>query len=131
MKDKRTYRRGDIYLVDLGNHYGSEQGGFRPVVVIQNDIGNKYAPTLIVAPITSRTRKKAKQPTHYHPNKMECFSEPSMVLLEQITAIDKSRVKKFIGKFSKVQIKKVDYCIEISLCLRKVEQAVITAGDKL
>ena len=63
MKDKRVYRRGDIYLVDLGSHYGSEQGGCRPVLLIQNNVGNYYGPTLIVAPITSRFAKKANQPT--------------------------------------------------------------------
>lgn len=64
MKGKRIYRRGDIYLVDLGSHYGSEQGGCRPVLLIQNNVGNYYGPTLIVAPITSRFAKKANQPTH-------------------------------------------------------------------
>lgn len=62
MKGKRIYRRGDIYLVDLGSHYGSEQGGCRPVLLIQNNVGNYYGPTLIVAPITSRFAKKRINP---------------------------------------------------------------------
>ena len=115
MKDKRTYRRGDIYLVDLGNHCGSEQGGFRPVVVIQNDIGNKYAPTLIVAPITSRTWKKANQPTHFALVGVDNLVSPSVVLTEQILTIDKSRVIKFIGRISDEQMRSVDKAIKVSL----------------
>lgn len=131
MNKNLTYRRGDILLADLGKPTGSVQGGCRPVVIIQNDIGNKHSPTLIVAPITSRTWKKSKQPTHYHLDKMDCLSESSMVLLEQITTIDKSRVKKFMGKLDKAQMKKVDYCIEISLGLCEVGKVELSTGDKL
>lgn len=131
MNNTLNYRRGDILLADLGKPTGSVQGGCRPVVVIQNDIGNKHAPTLIVAPITSRTWKKAKQPTHYHLDKMDCLSESSMVLLEQITTIDKIRVKKHIGKLDKAQMKKVDYCIEISLGLCEVGKVELTTEGKL
>lgn len=100
-------------------------------MIIQNDIGNKYSPTLIVAPITSRTWKKSKQPTHYHLGKTECLSESSMVLLEQITTIDKSCVKKYMGKLDKVQMKKVDYCIEISLGLCEVGKVELYTGGTL
>ena len=131
MNNTLNYRRGDILLADLGKPTGSVQGGCRPVVVIQNDIGNKHAPTLIVAPITSRTWKKSKQPTHYHLDKMDCLSESSMVLLEQITTVDKSRVKKFIGKLDRAQMKKVDYCIEISLGLCEVGKVELTTEGKL
>ena len=131
MNNNLTYRRGDILLADLGKPIGSVQGGCRPVVVIQNDIGNKYAPTLIVAPITSRIWKKAEQPTHYQLNKLECLSESSMVLLEQITTIDKSRVKKNIGKLDKAQMKKIDYCIEISLGLCEIGKVAISTEGKL
>lgn len=131
MNNTLNYRRGDILIADLGKPTGSVQGGCRPVVVIQNDIGNKHAPTLIVAPITSRTWKKSKQPTHYHLDKMDCLSESSMVLLEQITTIDKSRVKKFIGKLDRAQMKKVDYCIEISLGLCEVGKVELTTEGKL
>ena len=131
MNNTLNYRRGDILLADLGKPTGSVQGGCRPVVVIQNDIGNKHAPTLIVAPITSRTWKKSKQPTHYHLDKMDCLSESSMVLLEQITTIDKSRVKKFMGKLDRAQMKKVDYRIEISLGLCEVGKVELTTEGKL
>ena len=64
MRENWIYRRGDIYLVDLGTNVGSEQGGCRPVLLLQNDVGNHFAPTLIVAPVSSRYWKKLKQPTH-------------------------------------------------------------------
>ena len=98
MKDTWLYRRGDIYLVDLGKHFGSEQGGCRPVLLIQNNIGNYYGPTLIVAPITSRFLKKAKQPTHFALVGVDNLISPSVVLTEQILTIDKSRVIKYVGK---------------------------------
>ena len=128
MNNNLTYRRGDILLADLGKPTGSVQGGCRPVVIIQNNIGNKHSPTLIVAPITSRTWKKSKQPTHYHLDKMNCLSESSMVLLEQITTIDKSCVKKYMGKLDKAQMKKDDYCIEISLGLCEIGKVTLNRG---
>ena len=115
MKGKRTYRRGDIYLVDLGNHYGSEQGGCRPVLLIQNNVGNYYGPTLIVAPITSRYLKKANQPTHFALVGVDNLVSPSVVLTEQILTIDKSRVIKFIGRISNEQMRSVDKAIKVSL----------------
>ena len=86
-----AYRRGDIYYADLNPVCGSEQGGLRPVVVIQNNIGNKHAPTLIVAMVTTKTTKKASLPTHYLIRNNDAFTEPSIVLLEQIRTILKSQ----------------------------------------
>lgn len=100
MKDNWRYSRGDIYLVDLGTHFGSEQGGCRPVLVIQNNVGNHFGPTLIVAPITSRFNKKANQPTHFALVRVNNLTSPSVVLAEQILTIDKSRVIKYLGKVS-------------------------------
>ena len=117
MKQNWNYRRGDIYLVDLGSNVGSEQGGCRPVLLLQNDVGNHYGPTLIVAPITSRVWKKSEQPTHCRLEKMAGLSENSMVLLEQITTIDKSRVKKYMGTLDKEQMNRVAACIGVSLGL--------------
>ena len=77
------YLRGDIYYADMDPHIGSEQGGSRPVVVLQNDIGNRYAPTLIVATVTSRTEKKRYQPTHVLIAHNTAFEKPSVVQLEQ------------------------------------------------
>ena len=117
MKENWNYRRGDIYLVDLGKNIGSEQSGCRPVLTLQNDIGNHFGPTLIVAPITSRVWKKTEQPTHYRLENIDCLNDFSMVLLEQITTIDKSRVKKYMGTLDKDQMQKVDTCIGVSLGL--------------
>ena len=117
MNETRNYRRGDIYYADLGKNTGSEQSGCRPVLVIQNNVGNRFGPTLIVAPITSRVWKKAEQPTHYRLENMACLNEFSMVLLEQITTIDKSRIKKYMGSLDETQMRKVDACIGVSLGL--------------
>jgi len=117
MNENWNYRRGDIYLADLGKNIGSEQGGCRPVLTIQNDIGNHFGPTLIVAPITSRIRKKSEQPTHCRLEAMDFLNAFSMVLLEQITTIDKSRIKKYMGSLDKDQMDKVDACIGVSLGL--------------
>ena len=115
MKDTWLYRRGDIYLVDLGKHFGSEQGGCRPVLLIQNNIGNFYSPTIIVAPITSRHLKKAKQPTHFALVGVDNLVSPSVVLTEQILTIDKSRVIKYVGKVSDEQMCSIDKAIKVSL----------------
>lgn len=115
MLDNWTYRRGDVYLVDLGAHFGSEQGGCRPVLLIQNNVGNHYGPTLIVAPITSRFLKKAKQPTHFALVGVRNLSSPSMVLTEQILTIDKARVIKYLGKVSPEQMQEIDKVIKVSL----------------
>ena len=84
MKENWIYRRGDVYLANLDPYIGSEQGGTRPVVVLQNNTGNYYCPTLIVAPITSKAGKKPSQPTHYYAERIHGLELPGMVLLEQI-----------------------------------------------
>lgn len=98
------YLRGDIYYADMEPHIGSEQGGKRPVVVLQNNIGNRHSPTLIVATVTTRTEKKKNQPTHVLVDSNPAFEEPSMILLEQIFTIDKSRIERFMGYASKAEI---------------------------
>lgn len=110
-------KRGDVYYADLSPVIGSEQGGIRPVLVIQNDIGNRYSPTVIVSAITSQINK-AKLPTHIEISS-EDFSLPkdSVVLLEQIRTIDKKRLKEKIGHFDKNLMAEVDDCIKISLGL--------------
>lgn len=118
MNENWNYRRGDIYLADLNPFVGSEQGGTRPVLLLQNNAGNYFCPTLIVAPITSRVWKKSEQPTHCRIENLNCLSDSSMVLLEQIRTIDKRRVKKYMGRLDKAQMRKVDDCIEISLGLQ-------------
>ena len=96
VKDVCTYcqtRYGFDYYADMEPHIGSEQGGKRPVVVLQNNIGNRHSPTLIVATVTTRTEKKKNQPTHVLVDSNPAFEEPSMILLEQIFTIDKSRMQ--------------------------------------
>lgn len=92
MKENWVYCRGDIYCAKLDPVVGSEQGGIRPVIVIQNDTGNKHAPTLIVATVTTRIHKKANMPTHFVIYDNPAFKEASVVQLEQIRTIDKSRI---------------------------------------
>ncbi len=117
MNEDWIYRRGDIYVADLDPYIGSEQGGTRPVVVLQNNTGNYYCPTLIVAPITSRYYKKTDMPTHYHVKQAEGLDVPSVVLLEQIKTIDKRRVRRFLGKMSRRQMEEIGEVIETSLGL--------------
>ena len=91
-------KRGHIYLADLGEGYGSEQGGIRPVLVVQNNKGNKHSPTILVACITSKAHSKHYLPTHYIIPKEVGLKYDSMVMMEQIKVIDESRIIKYIGK---------------------------------
>ncbi|OPJ55250.1 type II toxin-antitoxin system PemK/MazF family toxin [Alkalithermobacter paradoxus] len=113
-------KRGDIFYADLSPVIGSEQGGVRPVLIIQNDIGNKYSPTVIVAAITSQINK-AKLPTHIEIKANEYgLNKDSVVLLEQIRTIDKKRLREKIGHFDEDRMEKVDQSIQISLGLFEV-----------
>lgn len=116
MQQPWKYQRGDLYFVRFDSGVGSEQHGDRPAVIIQNDVGNTYAPTLIVVPLTSNTGKKPTQPTHCLLEN-EGLSEPSMVLGEQITTIDKHRVIKYLGHLSTEEMERVDQTIKSSLAL--------------
>ena len=98
-------------------HIGSEQGGTRPVVVLQNDVGNRYAPTLIVATVTSRIAKKADQPTHVLIDQNPAVSTPSMVQAEQIFTIDKSRVQRFLGRITPSEMYRIEAAVINSLDL--------------
>lgn len=111
------YLRGDIYYADMESHIGSEQGGKRPVAVLQNNIGNRHSPTLIVATVTTRTEKKKNQPTHVLVDSNPAFEELSMILLEQIFTIDKSRIERFMGYASKAEMLRIDMALLVSLAL--------------
>ena len=112
-------KRGDIFYADLSPVIGSEQGGIRPVIIIQNDIGNKYSPTVIVAAITSQINK-AKLPTHVEISSEEYgLNRDSVVLLEQIRTLDKKRLKEKIGHMTEDDMKKVDRALLISISLDK------------
>ena len=116
---ERTIKRGDIYYADLNPVIGSEQGGTRPVLIISNDTGNKYSPTVIIAAITSRVRTKAKLPTHTAIKDFEGLSKDSVILLEQIRTIDKKRLREHIGMLDSQQILTADNALLISLGLDK------------
>lgn len=122
MKENWIYRRGDVYLANLDPYIGSEQGGTRPVVVLQNNTGNYYCPTLIVAPITSKAGKKPSQPTHYYAERIRGLELPGMVLLEQIKTIDKRRVKKYLGRMTRQQMDEIGEAIEGALGLYVPEE---------
>lgn len=108
-------RRGDIYYADLRPVVGSEQGGVRPVLIIQNDIGNKHSPTVICAAITSRMNK-AKLPTHVELDKAKgAMVKDSVILLEQLRTIDKQRLKEKICHIDRELQEKVDYALMVSL----------------
>ncbi len=109
-----VYRRGDIYLANLNPFKGSEQGGTRPVLVLQNNDGNFFCPTLIVAPITTKL-KKLNLPTHCYFEEVRGLPEPSMVSLEQIKTIDKCRIEKYLGKMTREQMVRVEDAIRESL----------------
>lgn len=108
-------KRGDIYYADLSPVVGSEQGGVRPVLIIQNDIGNKYSPTVIVAAITSQINK-AKLPTHIElPSNEYNLPKDSVILLEQLRTIDKRRLKERVTNLGAEKMKLVGRAILISL----------------
>ena len=111
-----------MYLANLDPYIGSEQGGTRPVVVLQNNTGNYYCPTLIVAPITSKGNKKPSQPTHYYAERIHGLELPGMVLLEQIKTIDKRRVKKYLGRMTRQQMDEIGEAIEEALGLYVPEE---------
>ena len=115
MKDEKIYR-GDIYLANLNPYKGSEQGGKRPVIIIQNDVGNHYSPTVIVTAVTSRFFKKRALPTHV-PLDNEELEKNSLALLEQIRTIDKSRLIRKIGRVPEEKMKEINQAIHVSLSL--------------
>ncbi len=107
-------KRGDIFYADLSPVIGSEQGGTRPVLIVQNDVGNKFSPTVIIAAITSQINK-AKLPTHIEISANEFgLLKDSVILLEQVRTIDKKRLKEKIGRLDDTLIAKVDEALGIS-----------------
>ncbi len=110
----RVYR-GEVYLVDFRQGFGSEQGGIRPAVIVQNNIGNKHSPTTIVVPVTSR-QTKAHIPTHVRV-KGACFSKRSLALTEQVVTIDKRRIIRKMGNIKLKSLLKVGAALMIGLGL--------------
>lgn len=108
-------KRGDIFYADLSPVVGSEQGGTRPVLIVQNDVGNKHSPTVIAAAITSQTGK-ARLPTHINiPGSSVGLTKDSVILLEQIRTIDKQRLKEKVCHLDMKTLRRVDRALKISL----------------
>ncbi|MEG0691784.1 MAG: type II toxin-antitoxin system PemK/MazF family toxin [Oscillospiraceae bacterium] len=114
---ERTYLRGDLYYANLGRGIGSEQQGRRPVVIIQNNVGNKHSPTVIVASITSKIGIKSKLPTHYYIGAENGLELPSVALLKQLRTIDKHRLESYIGRLSATHINGLNHALAISIDL--------------
>ena len=110
-----SIKKGDLYFADLSPVTGSEQGGVRPVLVVQNDVGNKYSPTIIVAAITSK-KNKADLPTHVAIDADgNGLSKNSIILMEQLRTIDKKRLKERIGTIDKTRLPEVNEALSVSL----------------
>ena len=112
-----TVKRGEIYYADLSPGVGSEQGGIRPVLIVQNDVGNKHSPTVIAAAITSK-QEKTKLPTHISVQATSCgLAKDSVVLLEQVRTLDKRRLKERMGELDSSSMSQVNDALQVSLGL--------------
>jgi len=110
-------KRGEIYYADLSPVIGSEQGGMRPVLIVQNDVGNKHSPTVIAAAITSQ-KEKSRLPTHISLNAQDCgLAKDSIVLLEQVRTLDKKRLKERMGELDNDSMSRVDNALSVSFGL--------------
>ena len=119
-----TVRRGDIFYADLSPVVGSEQGGIRPVLIVQNDVGNKYSPTVIAAAITSR-RFKANLPTHIRVGVTASgLMRDSIILLEQVRTLDKQRLKEKMGSLDAQEMARVDRALSVSLGIQATDTSV-------
>lgn len=121
------FHRGEVYYADLDPVIGHEQGGIRPVLVIQNDTGNYHSPTIIVIPVTRRTFKKPKQPTHVVLDDAQGLA-PSLFMSEVVRTIDKRRVQSYVGRLTKEQMRRVNAALLVSVGLDK-DYAPITGTE--
>lgn len=115
---KEKIMRGEIYLANLDPAVGSEQGGERPVLIVQNNKGNKYSPTVIVVAVTSHFNKRREMPTHI-PIECKELSSNSIAMTEQMRTLDKSRLEWYIGKASRASMKLVDKALKISIGVKE------------
>lgn len=123
-------RKGDIYYADLTPVVGSEQGGVRPVLIIQNDVGNRFSPTVIAAAITSRQGKRIL-PTHIRlEDDLQGLHNNSMVLLKQIRTIDRTRLREYIGRLNVSTMHEIDHAIAISFGLNEILRQDGAYGDR-
>ncbi len=121
--EEREINRGDIYHANLDPVVGSEQGGYRPVLVIQNDRGNRHSPTVIVAAITSRP--KNRMPTHVPLKGVKGLEKDSVVLLEQVRTVDKKRLDGYVGRLDRQKMVKVEKAMRFSTGMRKTDRTVL------
>lgn len=111
---RKAIRRGDLFYADLNPVVGSEQGGIRPVLVIQNDVGNHFSPTVVAAAITSKKAKNSL-PTHILLENVPGLAPTSLLLLEQLRTLDRKRLRGYIGRISKEKMLEVDAALAISI----------------
>ena len=117
MEEEEMIFRGEVYYADLDPVVGSEQGGIRPVLIVQNDVGNRYSPTVIAAAITSK-RFKTQLPTHISVHAAECgLAKDSIVLLEQVRTLDKQRLKERMGSLDASEMSKITEALSVSFGL--------------
>lgn len=121
--EEQEMRRGEIYHADLNPVIGSEQGGYRPVLIIQNNRGNQHSPTVIVAAITSQP--KTKLPTHVPINGISGLEKESFVLLEQIRTVDKRRLDDYVGRLNRDQMNRVEKALRTSMEIKKLDKPVL------
>jgi mRNA interferase MazF len=117
----KQVKRGDMYYAELNPVIGSEQNGFRPVLIIQNDTGNRHSPTVVIAAITSKPKKTA-MPTHYLLPAGNGLEYPSVVLLEQVRTVDKRRLDSYIGRLDKTTMKGIDRALAVSMGLNNEKE---------
>ena len=116
---RKAIRRGTLFYADLDPVVGSEQGGTRPVLVLQNNVGNSFSPTVVTAAITSR-RDKTNLPTHVSLENVPGLAPTSLSLLEQIRTVDRRRLRGYIGQINKKKMKEIDAALAISVGLRSL-----------
>ncbi len=114
LREDWSYRRGDIYMADLGERIGSEQGGVRPVIVLQNDVGNFFSPNITIVPVTSKD-KKPDQPTHYELVNVRGLDLRSTALGECVETISKQRFIRYLGRLKKKELKGVEEAVKAHL----------------
>ena len=119
MNHKRMIWRGDIYRVDFGQGRGSEQGGLRPAVIVQNNVGNWASPTVIVVPLTSRVFSKSVLPTHSLVTADSGVENTSLALTEQVRTVDKRRLHEYIGHLNQAHMNELDIALAVSVGLQK------------
>ena len=126
---EQTIKRGQIYYADLDPVVGSEQGGYRPVLIIQNDRGNRNSPTVIIAPITSKTKRK--QRTHVLLNEVSALPKDSVALVEQMRTVDKSRLSDYVGKIDGNVMRRVEKAVRVSIGIKNRQNTTRGIGNEV